>query len=443
MRSRFGLVELFLIIWPLLVSLPNLVEKSSFISAIAPTICILGIVSILVGNSIRLQKSNLKKTNNTRYDIVLFTLYVLFFVLLVLRNSIDIPAAEGMKKLILFNFCPYAVFTFVAFYYSENYAVIRQRFACFASSAAFHIFVIFCFDTLQSDSISYLNAWSRGARLFEIPAIKGANGVAFLAGAAIISAAYLFLNFRNWLGMAAAFAGVIYLYLSNSFGVTSATIIAVLTLCLQKGIPTSISKLVVIFWCFSATYAALNNSAFQIILQRSEGGALGVGTGRNILWDSAMDLFSTIELQHFWGFGVMGALKTNVVVVMVQIFSMKDISEVYDNPHTLHNGALQYVFDTGYLGLIFIVVVLFAILRLCKTHRELFFELTLFCEVTVMYILITGLNEATGTIYHIFSLSMLTGVFAVLVSLDQFSKLKLDVVENSTVPELLSTKVVK
>jgi O-antigen ligase len=157
-------------------------------------------------------------------------------------------------------------------------------------------------------------------------------------------------------------------------------------------------RLIIIVWVISAplqiaVYGALEGTDLGQILSREEATHLGVGTGRAVLWSSALAEIASNPFTYVFGTGYMSAPSTSVLNALAFVF-VPDVDVLYQRQYSLHNAALQILFDTGAISFILFVYCLL------RTAASLQFERL---NGFIVFVLISGLNEANGSIYSLFT----------------------------------------
>lgn len=240
------------------------------------------------------------------------------------------------------------------------------------------------------------------ARMY-FPLGDGANDFGNIAGAALLAG--LMLAFARialmWraLGLVAAAAGVIAIFGTDTRAafISAIGVAALITVVPRRRLvlATIVASLLTIA---IPIVAGLSSSGFDVgdQLQIISRGVEDFSTmnGRVTIWGAGVNLALSGQPGLF-GYGAYGH---DVSGVSEEYRSLFDIE--IDQTVTLHNTALQYVVDSGYVGLLVVVALVLVALR---TQLRLVSSNQRASRVPIallIYFLLSSMTEALGTIYH-------------------------------------------
>ncbi|HTE39317.1 MAG TPA: hypothetical protein VK629_00720, partial [Steroidobacteraceae bacterium] len=106
------------------------------------------------------------------------------------------------------------------------------------------------------------------------------------------------------------------------------------------------------------------------------------GAGRALVWDVAADELTKPKPIHIVGYGAYGQVVANISRYYDSLFTYLDRPELA----TLHNAALQYAIDNGYIGTALFFSLIFLLART-------------WLAPAAMFLVLMGLTEAVPTIY--------------------------------------------
>ncbi len=272
--------------------------------------------------------------------------------------------------------------------------------------------VMLLFDAQAGTLPQYLSDFAYGIRVQDTKLVVSPN-VNALIGAVGAACSLLLLikegRYRYVLGIA---AGVFYVAITQSKGLMISLSFACVLMFIPRAMTPRVMRLAVIFWVVSAPvqiwlYDAIGGSVVGEMLVRSEASYLGVGTGRTLIWTAAFGEILSRPLSYLFGTGYLSAVGTSVITAMQQAIGPGDIYDLLQRSYSLHNAALQYLFDTGISGLFCLVIVLFG-----ATSRACFKEPHL--NALILLLMLSGWNEAAGTIYSLEAFFPFFGLIAAL-----------------------------
>jgi hypothetical protein len=137
--------------------------------------------------------------------------------------------------------------------------------------------------------------------------------------------------------------------------------------------------------------AALLPEAVQLFLRPDAGGD-DLGSGRALVWSVAAEELLEPKAAHMVGYGFYGHVISGISKYYAALFPY------LDNPDfaTLHNAALQYVIDAGYIGLLLFFGLLFMTVKRAALARV---PLSAPVVAAGLFFVLMGLTEAVPTPY--------------------------------------------
>lgn len=151
---------------------------------------------------------------------------------------------------------------------------------------------------------------------------------------------------------------------------------------------------------------------------------LSTGNSRKFIYETANRELADFKPIHFVGFGEYGIYGAGLTMYYIEKFGELLPSEQV-TISVAHNSAVQAIFDTGYLGIFFYVMLMFVVFqksqKLYKRGHDPFILITFF----LMYYMITGMSETYFGRYAKFQYFMLLYLsFTVLLSFNYERYLK-------------------
>jgi len=124
---------------------------------------------------------------------------------------------------------------------------------------------------------------------------------------------------------------------------------------------------------------------------------LGLLTGRDVVWISALQILAMPDLIHLIGFGTIGQRTSGATLGYSWIFGQ--ISGLSAN--SLHNANLQMIFDIGYIGFIFWFLFWVSLLRLVSNSLLTAGDSLYSAAIAgfSIFIALSGVFEVGGTLY--------------------------------------------
>lgn len=148
----------------------------------------------------------------------------------------------------------------------------------------------------------------------------------------------------------------------------------------------------------SAIFSFVNEQGLLSGLVRSgtQGSKLGVGTGRQYIWNAALGEISNGNIIHLIGYGAFGHVQSKLSAAYSWIFN-----ELGQTTTSVHNTALQIFFDMGYIGVVAWVALMYSLvsglLRLAKI--EGYKGPMVVLSASIIYLLLQSQTEVAVTIY--------------------------------------------
>jgi hypothetical protein len=232
------------------------------------------------------------------------------------------------------------------------------------------------------------------------PMAYGVNAYGNIVGAAIIISAYLIrsssgsaVKLAMWMFLAIS---VMSLVMLESRGAYIAVAFALLFSAKLKRASAKIFVLtapLIPFFLFLIS-AVLVSTGIMDLVSRGSFDFGGLVTDRDVIWGAAISELSSVNLMHIIGYGLYGNDISGVMDKYSWIFAYSDSAF-----RTLHNGALQNVFDVGYLGLFFYFSLQFSYFERLDSLESFSKNLSWLLRALMAYILFLSGTEAIPTIY--------------------------------------------
>lgn len=257
--------------------------------------------------------------------------------------------------------------------------------------------LMLAYDTATGSAAQYMEQWLAGVRVMDTGLVTSPNVNALIGAFGALASMWLALEHKARLLLIGGAAGIFYLLISQSQGVMISFAIAVGAMLLPRLLSASVMRILIIVWAASApaqvaVYDAMEGTSIGYALTRAEGAHLGVGTGRGVIWSAAIREIAGTPSNYMLGTGFMSAPGTSVLPALSQVIAPSDLATLYQRVYSLHNAALQLLFDSGTIGLALMVYCLIKMTSVPNAGRM---------NALVLFILLSGLNEAIGTIYAI------------------------------------------
>ena len=118
---------------------------------------------------------------------------------------------------------------------------------------------------------------------------------------------------------------------------------------------------------------------------------IGTFANRAVIWSSVYDEFSEFKARHLIGYGFKGQVASGIAKKNASLFAQR-LDDVEGK--TVHNFILQYQLDTGYLGVICIILLYISLQYALQNLRD---KLLI---TSVGSGLVIGITEASPTMYQ-------------------------------------------
>ena len=277
---------------------------------------------------------------------------------------------------------------------------IKSLKAIVAGSAIFPL-ILLLFDLGMGLTESHISQFMMGQRVVEASLLRGPNTIAFSAALGLLCSLILARNGGSRLWYIISLVPIFYMIITASQGMTLILIICMIILFIPRILSRGLAYTLLFLWVFSTPillilYTSTEYSFLGEFLIRAEAQHLGVGTGRTFIWKAAIDVLTVDVSQSIFGLGYMSAVSTPIRTVLEQVTFVGDPRDMLSRTYSLHNGALQYFFETGIIGL---TIVSTAWLTTLRHNFNSGSSIGRSMNVLVVFILLSGFNEAAGTIY--------------------------------------------
>ena len=245
-----------------------------------------------------------------------------------------------------------------------------------------------------SDAVMLSAIGINAPRVF-FPLASGLNGYAVVSGLGVVLAFTMLKGGNRIFWPAVLGAGIASILLGDSRGAALFTILAVaFFLIVPNAIRRRAHWFVILAPAFSVAAIAVlmglaGSGTSSPILQdlvylfsRPDVATEDIGAGRALVWDVAADELTKPKPIHIVGYGAYGQVVANISRYYDSLFTYLDRPELA----TLHNAALQYAIDNGYIGTALFFSLIFLLART-------------WLAPAAMFLVLMGLTEAVPTIY--------------------------------------------
>jgi hypothetical protein len=151
-------------------------------------------------------------------------------------------------------------------------------------------------------------------------------------------------------------------------------------------------------------------------------GSADISTGRSIIWAIAFNELSDFKPIHLIGYGSYGQTVSGISYDYMNLF--KSWSDSNPELYSVHNAAIQMVFDIGYIGLVLFIYMLYRLLTVSLCSDK--YELNSLAPV-LLFIMLSGVSEITPLIYNnnMFSIFMIVAIYLAVNGNNEVSDVKL------------------
>lgn len=321
---------------------------------------------------------------------VFLWLTVSLFGITVFLNPHFANRKDQLKRGILYAVGAYVSFNVVLHLINPGFLQATQRFSR-----------IYGYSDFGNSAMLAAIGIQKGRVLF--PTASGVNAMGPIAGAALIVGIFMLLekkgSYQNkLLGLFFIMTAVYALFSIDSRFSTFSALVTILIIFLM---PRSSLKYLLLPAAISPAFPLillnLSESLVELgLLTPFSRGSSDVITfnSRAFAWDSAINALShDLSFSHLLGFGIYGQQISGVVTGYARYFRVS-------NP-SLHNYSLQYIFDTGYLGLgLFLLLYGIVFYKLATLSLKSNQNTDLILVALLMFILIVSTLETAITIYN-------------------------------------------
>lgn len=313
------------------------------------------------------------------------------------------------------------VFIFVFSKPSRNEIMLCIRAAL--SAAPVFAIVSLLVDAASGNVPDIVSSASSGERLLSTAFFSGPNSAAIFYGFALVCAAAALRARLSLFLLAAIAVSGLYLLATQSRGMTFVTLFCVGFIVLRPALQKMTAVSLCALWPVSAIvlsllYAGIDDTLLGDILTRSEGREFGVASGRPMVWESAFQIIHADIRSFVFGLGFSNGAQTELASTLGFLFNSFSATELMRLSHGPHNAALQIVFDIGIVGLIVYFFVL------CVVIQRVIQSNLLRLLPVIVYGLVTGYNEAVGTIYQPIVFLAFTVIFILCAHLPEAVEVK-------------------
>lgn len=392
-RAFIGLASISFFLLPSSLVAGSVAGNSPALAISGVGIAASGIALFIALGSIDLGRISLKAALRTGAFIALC--FIVTFGLL--RTPWISEVISGAGRATLLSVVP-AMFMIVCTFASiRDHQTHRRFISWIVAGAAVVPVVMMIYDTANGAATVYFAQWMAGIRVLNTGFVSSANMNAMIGAFGALASTWLVFEYKSRWPVIGIVAGIFYVMIAQSKGVLLSAGIGAVFIFLPQFLTAKIMRIAVLAWLISAplqivTFSGLEGTNLGVLLTRSEGAFLGVGTGRSVLWLSALTEITDNPFRYIFGTGYMSAPGTPVLTALNQVVSTGDVSEIYQRVYSLHNAALQMLFDNGLIGLLLLT---YCILKTVTANVGMRFNALL------LFVLMSGFNESVGTVYSI------------------------------------------
>lgn len=417
MRYPFPISNAFALLWPLSLAIPNFFGNPTRFGFLA--FCGVATAESLLGQMATL----LGKQQAARTSYYVTTAIVLLFLGMVIRSILQTPLSifESSARIGLATFVGLsATFLWSYLCLPRDEDRVDRRFGLLCVSVPLYLATALILSVLFGDP-----AGTKGARVYsetlalfgiytprlkDLAGLIGSNTIGAVAAMGVVVTWSMLTRYRRrpaaavlWSAMLAA-SSYILLRSDGRALLIGAVLALLITSFMNRRALRFTGAAMALFlaispWLFYYAFDILNTSTAAtsvLTRQTGNGAALGVGTGRQDIWQQAFILLDNGFVENLFGNGNFGHYSAGISLAAFEfIFEDTDVLE------TLHNTTLQAVFDIGYVGTFLFIVILLATVRALTGYRVEPEERRLAFGLLALFMLI-GLSEVIIGAYNLF-----------------------------------------
>jgi len=248
-------------------------------------------------------------------------------------------------------------------------------------------------DVYSFDNVSRMGSWLGIEQRIHFPFTPGINSFGSIVGLSIVStvACIIYAARYKTLSVFLLLFSIIAIIGVDSRGPLLYSIAAFplgYLACNKFKIFAYLSLLLTAIFCLTI----LNISVFL----GYAGNLIDILTGRPLIWFTAISSLEDFSFNHLVGYGMYGQAISEISYDYSKLFSSFDMD--YPERTSLHNFALQSIFDVGVVGYMVIMAITFqSLYRFSKCQCNSCKVYT----VVIVYLLLCGLTEPVPTIYSL------------------------------------------
>ncbi|MBD2664826.1 hypothetical protein B6N60_04098 [Richelia sinica FACHB-800] len=401
----------------LLLQIPNLLPSNySGIAKVVVLIPFWSFISITFSSHLLTPANFKQKVKLHKQRFWAFVVFILFLVFAILRSYAGISSSIYE----LFELITIISFGFAAFLYNQNKYSSHKLVMAICYSIPVYVVanvllsvaginpspekIAGLYGTATTQSSYFLTILGLQSHRVLFPLASGINSFGVAAGASLLLGIAMFLEEKKYIfkKIIALFITLFGLYASLMCDSRGPLFMSFLSLLFMKiaisktrGLVPYLIVLTPLFLILFSLFIATVDIPFVEVLSRNPSSQ--VLTGREVIWNSAIQELSHFSLNHLLGFGIYGQAASSVSANYSDIFEKRYAI----NPElaSLHNAQLQYIIDIGYIGLFsFITTYILTIKKLIKSANN-FQSGSNNAIVLLTYFSFAGAFEVTNTIY--------------------------------------------
>jgi len=382
-------------------------------------------------NKNKITNKNVKKLKYFNFIFITFLGLNSFSFINAFLNKNALPNEIISFAIIFYLLLLFALTSASAFFYNNKE---KNYFYLIASSFILYVFIngFLFYIGIDTPSKNYLKFYFNliaikcsmlglmgiNSNRILFPIATNINAFGTIAGFVIFLGWFLLRNNRilsvfSFVGLVGIISGV---YCNLYADSRAALIFAIITISLYEILPANlrfISKylpilILIIPLLFVIISPYTNQLSILNDLSRNETDAMDLG-GRFFIWKTAISELSNFRINHLFGFGWYGQSGLGL------FNGYRKVSNGFLNPEkiSMHNFALQHIIDTGYLGIIIFLILLYLLYQYYLSENN---KTNLMVIFSVNYLVLTSATEINLNVYSIsfffFLLLVISNIFS-------------------------------
>lgn len=413
----FPIANAFALGWPLSLAIPNFFGNPTRMGFLG--FCLLALVEALAAQLTVLFGRRSPVPTSYYLNLLAVIALVIVVAISVLRAPIsvfEVSARNGLAAFIVLA----ATFLWSYLCVPRDREIVNRRLTRLCASIPIYLAIALALSVLFGDPVgarasrTYSETLAMAGiytpRLSDLAGLIGSNTIGAVASMGVVISWAILLRVRGrpvkmmfWATMLVV-ASFVLIKSDGRALLASATAAMLASTLLGRRALKSVGLCLAIFlaaspWLIYSVFDTLNKSdAATSVLTRQtgNGAALGVGTGRQEIWQQAFILLNKGVAEHLFGHGSFGHYSAGISLASFDL-----IFEDTKTLETLHNTTLQAVFDIGYLGaILFFGVLISAVMVVTGRSMERVTRALTFGLLSLFMLI--GLSEVIVGVYNLF-----------------------------------------